>query len=82
MTPEQQMVQLEGQRIQVEQKKIKHRLLKHRLMLLLKTVTLTLNKNALDAQKAGTSEQIKVMQKKKTVATNGLLKLCDCWRPS
>ena len=65
MTPEQQMVQLEGQRIQVEQEKNQTQAAKAQVDAALKNRDLDLKeqKIVLDAQKAGTSEQIKVMQK-------------------
>ena len=65
MTPEQQMVQLEGQRIQVEQEKNQTQAAKAQVDAALKNRDLDLKeqKIVLDAQKAGASEQIKVMQK-------------------
>jgi hypothetical protein len=65
MTPEQQMVQIESQRLQVEQQKNQTLAAKEQVSAALKNRDLDLKeqKIVLDAQKAGASEQIKVMQK-------------------
>jgi hypothetical protein len=65
MTPEQQMVQIESQRLQVEQEKNQTLAAKEQVNAALKNRDLDLKeqKIVLDAQKAGASEQIKVMQK-------------------
>ena len=64
-TPEQQMVQIESQRLQVEQQKNQTLAAKEQVNAALKNRDLDLKeqKIVLDAQKAGASEQIKVMQK-------------------
>ena len=65
MTPEQQLVAIEAQKLQVEQNKTQAQIAKAQVDASLKNRDLDLKeqKIVLDAQKAGTSEQIKVMQK-------------------